>query len=225
MKKILILLALLQISIQSFSQAPSPPHKICYSYDVAGNRVKQDPGWLVNLSHPDYGLNCSAVEDLVANYGINIIKISHISQLEELHGALTDIRWVLPIGDVPISVLSGVTSVYTWPSNYVSLNPNLPYAVIWESLPPAAPPIPPASPPQQIEVNIVPNPTEGRFKVDQLGFNIDKAEILIVSMQGAILFKREFVSGEVNVSEYPSGEYLLILRDEINSKTVRFMKK
>ena len=82
MKKILILLAMLQISIQSFSQAPSPPHKICYSYDVAGNRVKQDPGWLVNLSHPDYGLNCSAVEDLVANYGINIIKISHISQLE-----------------------------------------------------------------------------------------------------------------------------------------------
>lgn len=223
MKKTLALITLFLTLVQVTAQSPD---KICFDYDAAGNRIAQKPA-ILDVNSGNYNPDCSpSVSQGPSGFGIGIIKISHIGQLDEILAVLTDVRWVLPIGDVPISVLSGVTSVYSWPSNYVSLNPNLPYAiVIDEQLPPVAPPFAPPPPSQNLEVSLVPNPTDGRFTVVQSGFDPEKSEIYIVNMQGVILFQREFVNGEINISEYAGGEYILRLQDDKNSKTVRFVKK
>jgi hypothetical protein len=226
MKKTLTLITLFLALIQVHAQSPD---KICFDYDAGGNRIAQKPAVLVwdqaSQSHI-YSPDCTpSVFNGSGKFGVNIIKISHIGLLEELYPWLTDIRWVMPLGDVPIKAWEGV-SVYTPASDFVIANPHLPYAIVYDDLilPPAAPPMQQA-PPQPLEVSLVPNPTDGRFTVVQSGFDPDKSEIYIVNMQGAVLFKREFVNGEINISEYSGGEYLLILQDDKNSKTVRFVKK
>ncbi len=52
MKKLtLIIIVLLSLSMSIIkAQAPNPPYKICFDYDVAGNRIAQKPAWLGRFS-------------------------------------------------------------------------------------------------------------------------------------------------------------------------------
>ncbi|MCE2962650.1 MAG: hypothetical protein ACK43K_11140 [Chitinophagales bacterium] len=197
MKKTLSLITLFLALSQVIAQSPD---KICFDYDAAGNRIAQKPA-VIDQNTGNYNPDCTPSEGSYWGSGIGIIKISHIGQLEELIGRLTDIRWVLPIDNVPISTWS-TSPVYTPLSDFVLLNPHSPYAIVFESaLPPAAPPFTSAPPQVEPNVSIVPNPNEGQFKLEPTGFDPDRSEIFIINMQGVVLFKRDYVNGEINISE------------------------
>jgi hypothetical protein len=76
-----------------------------------------------------------------------------------------------------------------------------------------------------ITIHIIPNPNIGQFKVAQQGFDIDNSRIFIFNAHGVLVFDREYVSGEVNVSDLPVGVYHLKLVDFFNEQSVKFEKK
>ena len=78
---------------------------------------------------------------------------------------------------------------------------------------------------EEIEAQIVPNPNDGQFEVIQKGFDLETTELYIIDNKGVVLFKRDFVNGQINISEYASGTYLLVIKDASRSKTIRFVRK
>jgi hypothetical protein len=75
-----------------------------------------------------------------------------------------------------------------------------------------------------IEVSITPNPNEGEFKVIHKGFDEENTFIYIYDTNGKILYKRPYLDGVVNVSEFVKGVYNLILKDKNNMLSTRFIK-
>ncbi len=208
------------------AQAPNPPDKICFNYDLAGNRIAQNPAWIDHYdvnNNPVYIPDCIATENTLSSFGVRIILIKSISQLESVTSSFTNISWILNASDAPVGVLTGPTFPYDDP--WIVLNPNSPIGVILDLTPVVKRTMNPDLLIEEIEAHIVPNPNDGQFEVIQKGFDLETTELYIIDNKGVILFKRDFVNGQINISEYASGTYLLVIKDASQSKTIRFVRK
>jgi len=213
------------------AQAPNPPDKICFNYDIAGNRIAQNPAWIT----VPIDCICNDPNTTLSRFDkINIIRITRLSDLNLATGFYTDIRWVLDIKDIPIGVLTDHGTISSPNFGEVSNAPNLPVGIILDlespiqgrsiqyPTSPQKGVLPITSP---LNLKIVPNPTEGVFQLITEGFDLDQSSIIIIDEKGSELFHREYINGWVNISEFSNGNYMLILKDSKNTKTARFIKK
>ncbi|MFN5849371.1 MAG: hypothetical protein ACK43K_12825, partial [Chitinophagales bacterium] len=95
------------------------PYKICFDYDVAGNRIAQKPAWLGRFSplppdpnaYFDPDCQCNVPENTKSNFGNKVISIKKWSDLnwviDQISVVNADISWVLPHKKVPIGVWTG----------------------------------------------------------------------------------------------------------------------
>lgn len=228
MKNLFFTLILLSIFLVDYlkAQSPAPPDKICFDYDKAGNRVAQNPAWFSHYdanNEPVYIPDCQASENVPSSFGVSIIRIKKMSELDELLPILTNVAWVINGPDLSVGVwTSGPILVANDP--WIVSNPNGVYGIVID-LDPSVKSTKNRNDHDEVTASIVPNPTEGEFEVVQRGFDVDQAELYIIDSKGALLFQRDFVNGQVNISDYPSGTYLLIIKDALRSKSVRFIKK
>ena len=148
--------------------------------------------------------------------------IKNVSDID-LITSWPNVSWVLNVTDVPrgIYTVNPVLSPTSW---WVVNNPNDNYAVILD-LGNVVKGTDPKNPLGALDAFIVPNPNLGQFKLEQSGFETDKAEVLIFDTKGALMMRRDYINGFFNISEYSNGNYLLIIKDSQNSKVVRFTKE
>jgi hypothetical protein len=227
MKKTFFIITYLFIANIFYSQSPptSDPDKICFNYDLAGNRIAQNPAWMTGYNtnnEPVYNPDCTPTENTKSTFGGKIIYVKNIVDIDIIT-ALPNKSWVLNVTDVPIGIYTGVP-VLTPTSWWVVNNPNDNYAVILD-LQNVVKGTDVKNPLGDLDAYIVPNPNLGQFKLEQSGFDTDKAEVLIFDTKGALLMKRDYINGFFNISEYSTGNYLLIIKDTQNSKVVRFTKE
>lgn len=237
MKNLTLLLSVLMMFSMTLLKAQAPPYKICFDYDVAGNRIAQKPAWLGQFSPmpPDPGAyfdpdcQCNDPENTKSDFGNKVIRIRHWSDLnwliERISVVNADISWVLPYKKVPIGVWEGkpVLSPELVGSDFV-LTGGVSYGVVVmeddvfstgkdkDDV-------------KKYDATIIPNPNNGKFKIAQFGFELDKTKISIMNSQGALLFNRDFVDGNVSVGEFANGLYILILSDGVNTKSMKFVKE
>lgn len=255
MKQLLILVLSLQFFVAKlYAQGPNPndvPNKICYDYDVAGNRIAQKGAWML----PEYGRKedemnpnspivdyrtCTCNPDIKSGPFVDkIIRIKDLNWLSDIRRRFTNVVYVLDVADFPRDFIGNVD--IATPTSGEDVIPFLPDDVVGvvidindvlgrsgsldrigrrmvqnkET----------ATVVDGLELTIAPNPTEGKFQVMQKGFNPTESTLYIYDQKAQLLFERDFIEGFVNIAEYSAGIYTLVLKDNKNYKTVRFIKK
>jgi hypothetical protein len=228
MKKLILPFIMLNLYFgfnQLSAQAPNPPDKICFNYDLAGNRIAQNPAWFSHFdanNQPVYNPDCTPTENTISTFGGKIILIKNVADLDIIT-SWSNVRWVLNVNEVPIGIIK-TTPVLSPTSFWVVNNPHDDYAVVLD-LQNIVKGTDLKNPIAPIDAFIVPNPNLGQFKLEQSGFETNKTEVLIFDTKGALMMKRDYVNGFFNISEYSTGNYLLIIKDSQNSKVVRFTKE
>jgi hypothetical protein len=222
MKKSFIILSLFVFLYANFiqGQAPNPPDKICFDYDIAGNRIAQKPAWITI----PIDCQCNNPMQTISKFDIELIRIKDINILGEAINKIRDIRWIIRIEDYPIvpfekrsiNELVNLSKINNEKAYGLILDFEEDETIIEKSAFEVKP---------LLELSIFPNPTEGQFEVLHKGFDEAKSELLIFDSKGSIMMQRALETGQVNVSEYPSGNYILILKDEKNTRSIRFVKQ
>jgi hypothetical protein len=194
------------------SGAPNPPNKLCYNYDKCGNRIGQVPSWLDVF--PEYycpEITCTPNDP---DYNQSIFRGRYFyppwSWLEGSNISADGTTlwspgpgWILyPWADDGSTVVRG-SDVQARGGQEVEDTPNYVTTVF----------------------NIVPNPNVGQFRIEQTGFDEEKSIIKIYDNKSRLVYTREYINGEVNISEFSAGTYLLYLSDGIVQKSVWFIKK
>jgi hypothetical protein len=253
MKQLLILVLSLQFFVANlYAQVlPTPtdvPNKICYDYDVAGNRIAQKGAWVL----PEYGIIDNITGDFVdfkkctCNLDIKsgpfvskIIRIKDLNWLSDIRRRFVNIVFILDVADFPRDFIGNVD--IATPTSGDDVIPFLPDDVVGVVIDindvlgrsgsldrigrRTVQNKETASVVDGLELTIAPNPTEGKFQVMQKGFNPAESTIYIYDQKAQLLFERDYIEGYVNIAEYSAGIYTLVLKDKKNYKTVRFIKK
>lgn len=250
MKQLLILVLSLQFFVANlYAQGPTPndvPNKICYDYDVAGNRIAQRGAWML----PEYGKikngnivdyqDCNCNADIKSGPFVGkIIRIKDLNWLSDIRRRFVNIVFILDVADFPRDFIGNVD--IATPTSGDDVIPFLPDDVVGVvidindvlgrsgSLDRIGRRMvqnkETATVVDGLELTIAPNPTEGKFQVMQKGFNPAESTIYIYDQKAQLLFERDYIEGFVNIAEYSAGIYTLVLKDKKNYKTVRFIKK
>ena len=219
MKTYLLIFAMTMFALDAAGQFPNPPDKLCYDYDRSGNRTKQKPAW-VNANPP---IDCTPNNPdgaIMNDVRIWIVYLDGIFRLEGLA------YW----GIYPVAVIaeSEVNRVYSNAAPPISVNGNqqfypdardIVYAVLVPSLRGT-----PIDSGKKLEISVVPNPVYGQFKLEQDGFDKETATIYIYDNKGVLLFERNYDDGEVNISGFAQGSYIIVLKDKDYQKATRIQK-
>ena len=194
------------------SGAPNPPNKLCYNYDKSGNRIGQVPSWLDD----EFPFYCPKVECTPndPDYNHSIFRGRYFyppwSWLEGSNiSADGTIQWspgpgwvVYPWADDGSTVVRA-SDVRARGVQQIEDTPTLNTSIF----------------------QIIPNPNVGQFRIEQTGFDTEKAIIKIYDNKSRLLFNREYINGEVNISEFAPGSYLLYLSEGVLQKSAWFIKK
>jgi hypothetical protein len=247
MKQLLILVLSLQFFVaKMYSQGPNPndiPNKICYDYDVAGNRIAQRGAWVL----PEYGKikngnivdyqDCNCNADIKSGPFVGkIIRIKDLNWLSDIRRRFINISFVVDVADFPRDFIGNVDiATPTSGEDVIPFSPDDVVGVVIDindvlgktgqigrrmvANTEATTKV------DILELSIAPNPTEGKFQVIQKGFNPAESTIYIYDQKAQLLFERDYIEGYVNIAEYSAGIYTLVLKDKKNYKTVRFIKK
>jgi hypothetical protein len=229
MKKMFLKFLFVIFSFQLIAQAPNSPDKICFNYDRAGNRIAQSPAWLNAL--PPIDCQCNDPDNAG---GLGRWWYIDIDNVDLISTYVDDIKRVLgSSNEISIGVINkndfNVTeSTFTMPSLLQNSLRNQDNFIFILSPTPKDTKITKGNIIVQddlaIEVSITPNPNEGEFKVIHKGFDEENTFIYIYDTNGKILYKRPYLDGVVNVSEFVKGVYNLILKDKNNMLSTRFIK-
>lgn len=169
------------------------PNKLCYDYDKAGNRVGQNPSWILPEYSPELTCTPNDPESTITMFGTVFLYPPITGENNNPSS------W-------PIGVWTDNGSVTNNPPGNRSIAQQGNTAV-------------------SITIHIIPNPNIGQFRVAQRGFDIDNSRIFIYNSSGQLIFDREYVNGDVNISELPVGVYILKLVDFFNERSVKFEKR
>jgi len=85
------------------------------------------------------------------------------------------------------------------------------------------PPIPP-SPARVTGVQVYPNPTDGYLTIDGNKMFTDEAMVYIVNSGGLMVEKRTLDDGEFDISHLPTGTYMIILKEGVQTYQFRIVK-
>ena len=77
---------------------------------------------------------------------------------------------------------------------------------------------------KKLEISVVPNPVYGQFKLEQVGFDKETATIYIYDNKGGLLYERNYDDGDVNISGFAQGSYIIVLKDKDYQKATRIQK-
>ena len=232
MKRTIIVFLTLAIWV-SQCQSQADPDKICYDYDKAGNRIAQNSAWLnPGGGHPDYLPDCTPnnPDEYIKNtWRVYIVRILNVD--DQLPYLVDRIGRPVPLVTTVESadLVTKVNATFIDINDPILTNTNHNIFVYGE-LSPLLPPLPP--PPslarnqtsESPQLSIVPNPNLGHFKLEQTGFDIASSVIFIYDNNGRILFQRSYDTGEVSIGEFSSGKYILVLKDKVQQKSIRFEK-
>lgn len=82
-----------------------------------------------------------------------------------------------------------------------------------------------------MDINIYPNPTEGKFNIEAEVEGVNELEVSVFDLKGSEILKRTLSNDsgayetELDITEYPSGTYFLVLRNENRTFTEKIVKK
>lgn len=229
MKTLIIIISISLVFKTSQAQIgpPNQPNSICYDYDMAGNRLSQTPEWIsLNPQVPSILCTPNSPENYYKPRKVFLVDFRNGPYYADFRDYLVSVS--IKVKKNPIYALSReipqlesegaqIVKIDHPILNTINENDEI-YFTIDENKNTGAVK-------EDLELTIVPNPTLGKFKIEQKGFDTDWTNITIVDASGRVLFVRDFINGEVNVGEFAPGVYILMLKDRTHQRIVRFEKR